>query len=84
MSNACFFCRFCVIIVVLCERRALTRAVCTCAAGERRTQHFGYGTVAVPATLLCSHGLLQMQRFLLPLCVGMWLRDLLEILIKLH
>lgn len=68
-------------------RAAGTDAGCVyvcCRRGEERTQHFGYGTVAVPATLLCSHGLLQMQRLLLPLCVGMWLRDLLEMLIKLH
>lgn len=41
--------------------------VCTCGAGDNRTQHFGYDTVALPATLLCSHRLLQMQRSLLPL-----------------
>lgn len=41
--------------------------VCTCGAVDNRTQHFGYDTVALPTTLLCSHRLLQMQRFLLPL-----------------
>lgn len=43
---------------------------CTCAAADNRTQHFGSDTVALPATLLCSHRLLQMQRFLLPLVRG--------------
>lgn len=49
------------------ELRPLMQCVCTCGAVDNRTQHSGYDTVALPATLLCSHRLLQMQRFLLPL-----------------
>lgn len=47
--------------------RPLMRYGCTCAAADNRTQRFGSDTVALPATLLCSHRLLEMQRFLLPL-----------------
>lgn len=49
------------------ELRPLMQYVCTCGAVDNRTQRFGYDTVALPTTLLCSHRLLQMQRFLLPL-----------------
>lgn len=60
------------------------RYVCTCGAVDNRTQHFGYDTVALPTTLLAAIDCYKCRDSCCLFCVGMWLRDLSEMLIKLH
>lgn len=66
------------------ELRPLMQCVCTCGAVDNRSQRFGYDIVALPTSLLCSHRCYKCRDSCSLLCVGMWWRDLSEMLIKLQ
>lgn len=66
------------------ESRPLMQCVCTCGAVDNRSQRFGYDIVALPTSLLCSHRCYKCTDSCCLLCVGMWRRDLSEMLIKLQ